>query len=402
MEEKNKIRNTIITISGEPVSGKGTTVKMLVQKLKEQGYADKQIHLESTGKEFRRYFNSIVDLIVNMNDEKKSKEISEREELKEIFESKEYRDIFKKSIADLMNKNMDLSHFTIEQANDAPEFKDVRSIVDTLIDKRMEQKGKIINEEEHPNEVWIIDSRLASFNIPEAFSVRLTANSRVAGERLFNDQSRGNEDHYNNLEDAIKEREKRRIGEKKRFIDIYDYDLEDENNYNLIIDTSYSSVDDIADCILDCEKYFDKEEYFEKKWASPKIFLPMQDEMKTLGRAPMGFSFEEMLESIEKNGYLPNSPIEILDVDNVKYILEGHHRNFAAAQLGKTLVPYKTVAKDDENIPNSGNTARTMAHTDFKCLYGHEEFIERGIPETFSYSFIYPKFIEKLREEERY
>jgi len=32
--DENKIKNKIIAISGEPVSGKGTTVKKMIEKLK--------------------------------------------------------------------------------------------------------------------------------------------------------------------------------------------------------------------------------------------------------------------------------------------------------------------------------------------------------------------------------
>lgn len=55
----------------------------------------------------------------------------------------------------------------------------------------MKQKGEAINREPHPNEIWIIDSRLAFNNIPDAFSVRLTTNADIAGKRLFNDKTRG-------------------------------------------------------------------------------------------------------------------------------------------------------------------------------------------------------------------
>ena len=58
---KNNVRNKIIALSGEPVSGKGTAVKNLIEILEISGYSKEQIHLESTGNDFRRYFNSIID-----------------------------------------------------------------------------------------------------------------------------------------------------------------------------------------------------------------------------------------------------------------------------------------------------------------------------------------------------
>lgn len=400
MEDK-KIRNKIIALSGEPVSGKGTAVKVLIKKLKELGYTDEQIHTMSTGDEFRKYFESIIDLIKNLNNEQNLKKISEREELREFFENEEYRRILSKSIANLIKENTDLSTFTIEDANNRDDFKDIRKIVDTIIDESIIEKGREINQTEHPNEIWIFDSRLAFHNIPEAFSVRLTTNPDVAGERLFNDKSRGKEDsQYETVEEAMRAREERRKGENRRYMERYGVDLKDENNYDLIIDTSYSSPFDIVDVILQCEKCYEDGAEFNKKWASPKIFLPLQGERETLARGMSIFNFEEMLESINENGYFPDKDIEVVNVDGLNYIIEGHHRNFAAAYIGKTLVPYKIIARDDEQLPRYCGTARNRAESiRLSYLYGHEGLIENSEP-GFSYSKLFPEFFQKLKAKE--
>ena len=63
-----QIKNRIIAISGEPVSGKGTTIKKMVEILKKQGYSENNIHVISTGHQFREYFEKIIDFIRNVND----------------------------------------------------------------------------------------------------------------------------------------------------------------------------------------------------------------------------------------------------------------------------------------------------------------------------------------------
>lgn len=400
--EGKKIKNKIITLSGEPVSGKGTTVKMLIKKLEEQGYTQEQIHIESTGHDFRRYFNSIIELILNLSNEEELKKITEKEELKEIFSNEKYRQILMESISKLIKENADLSNFSIEQANNRRDLAEIRKIVDTLIDEKMKEKGKKINQEEHPNEIWIIDSRLAFNNIPEAFSVRLTTIPDIAGERLFMDKTRGKEDcKYKSIEEAKKEREERRIGENARYIEIYGVDLNDENNYDLIIDTSYATPSDIADIIFQCEKYYEEGKKFGKKWASPKTFLPLQRERDTLARGMSMCDFEEMTESINKNGYFPESCIEVVNVDGLNYIIEGHHRNFAAAYVGKTLIPYNIIAKDDENIPGYPGVARDRAESiQLDYLYGHEWLIEKSNP-GFSYSKMFPELYQKLIEKNK-
>lgn len=400
--DNNKIKNKIITISGEPVSGKGTTVKMLIEKLKQQGYTDEQIHLESTGEEFRKYFNSIVDFISNFDNKEKLKEISSREEIKVFLENKEYRDILTKTIADLKRNNVDLSRFTVEQANNRKDFSEIRKVVDYLIDNGIKEKGKEINKESHPDDEWIVESRMAFHNIPESFSIRLTTVANVAGERLFNDKTRGKEDSsYKSVDEAIEEREKRRLGENSRYMQIYGVDLTDENNYDLIIDTSYSSVEDIVNVILECSNCYYNNKEFSKKWASPKIFLPLQTERDTLGKSCSGYDIEKMIKEIKENGYYPDSPIEVLNVDGINYIYEGHHRNFAVAYLGGTLVPYEVIAKDDENIPGTSNTAKQRVQSlSTRELYGHEDLI-RNKDKDFLYSKMFPEIFEKLQQEER-
>lgn len=375
-----KVENAIIAISGQPVTGKGTNVKALIEKLKKIGYKEENIHLESTGQDFRRYFNTIIEFIKNIDNPEIIKELSEKQEIQAIMSNSEYRNIFAKSIAEIKNNNTDLSDFTIEKANNMEELKSIRKIVDTLIDEGMEKKGKEINEKDRLGEIWIIDSRLAFHNIPDAFSVRLTSTPEIAAKRLLNDNSRGKEDRkYKNEEEAKLAREKRRIGENERYKQRYGVDLESPENYDLIIDTSYASIDDISDTILTCLESYLKKEEFSKEWTSPKTLLPLQSKNNTL--------------SINDS----KNSVEIIDVDNCKYIITGANRNFEAAHLGKTLVPYTVLAKDDEQIPNSNWTARKKAQSlTREYLKEHENIIDS----TFSYEDIYPGIYEKAKENE--
>lgn len=399
--EKNNVRNKIIALSGEPVSGKGTAVKNLIEQLEKVGYSKEQIHLESTGNDFREYFNSIIDLITNLKNKEVLKEIRKRKELQSFFENEEHKKALAKTVANLMKENVDLSNFSIQDANNKEEFCGIRKIIDTLIDEGMKEKGKIINQEEHPDDIWIIDSRLAFNNIPEAFSVRLTADPEVAGKRLFNDNTRGKEDsQYENVEEAIKAREERKLGEQKRYLARYGIDLEDEDNYDLIIDTSYAKPSDIATVILSCEHNYENNLKFGKKWTSPGNLLPLQEERDTLANGQSGYNFEEIAKSIKDMGYLPNQLIGVVNVDGINYIVDGHHKNFASAYLGNTLVPYEVLAQDDEKMPQNNNSARTEVDKllTLKKLYGHEWMIKEG-NNKFSYRTRFPELINKLEKE---
>ena len=397
---EDKIKNKIIALSGQPVTGKGTVVKSLNEKFKSQGYNEEKIHIISTGSQFRNYFNSISNFIKNYNNSKEIEEFSENPYLRRFSEKKEYRDALINTIIGLRNNNIDLNNFTIEQANNLKEFHHLRKMVDTFIDSDIAEKGKEINSISRPDEVWIFDSRLAFNNIPDAFAVRLTSTPEIAAERLFNDKSRGEEDSkYETIQEAKIARENRRIGEQKRYLKRYGVDLENEDNYDLIIDTSYSKIEDISDTILSCLECYDKDQPFSKKWTSPKTLLPLQREMDTVQKGSYN-TLDEITKSIKEKGYLPNEAIEIVEVDDIKYIIEGHHRNFASAFLGKTLVPYEILAKNDEFIKGYGqNTARQRANSlQKKYLWGHEWFIEKGQEIPFSYNDIYPGIYDKVKD----
>ena len=387
MEDK-KIRNKIITISGQPVTGKGTNVKAIIEKLKQKGYKDENIHLESTGDAFRKYFNSIIEMIQNIDSEEKAKECGESAEIKELINNEEYRKTLAETIAKLKKSKIDLRNFNIEQANNLEEFKKIRKIVDTLIDQGMAQKGIEINKEEKPDDIWIIDSRLAFHNIPEAFSVRLTSKPEVAGKRLFDDKTRGKEDNkYKSVEEAIQARERRRLGENERYLRRYGVDLDDEDNYDLIIDTSYSTVDDISNTILKCSNLYYQNKYFPKNWASPKIFLPLQPERVTLGKA--SYSMDEMIQSMKEIGYDLTEPITVVEKDGIKGIVEGHHRNFGAAFNGITLIPYIIIEKNNEKAENFLKGATISKLHSHEWLIGNE----------FSYDEIYPGIYDRLKED---
>lgn len=391
-------RNNIISISGMPVSGKSTTIKTMIDKLEKSGYDKSNIHLVSTGKKFREYFNLIVDVIRNSENLEQFDIDFPDNEIRSLFASKEFKESLIQTILQLKKINYDTQKFSIEEANNLEQFKDIRAMIDRTIDENIENLGKNINQTEHKDEIWIIDSRLAFHNIPSSFAVRLTIDEDIAAKRLLNDSSRGKEDNsYRNLEEAKEAVISRTKGEIKRYKERYNIDLEDVDNYNLLIDTSYSTTDDIADIILSCnDRFMQGKDDYAKNWASPKRFLPLQTERETLGRG-LSMNMDEMIERIKSDGYNPLKPINTIKVDGRYYIIDGHHRNFGAALAGKTLVSYNVMAENDEKIINSSNTtARQRAKGICKpYLFGHEWMIGKD----FSYKEIYPDLYDELDQD---
>ena len=205
--------NNIISISGMPVSGKSTTINKIIETLMKKGYESNQIHLVSTGQEFRYYFNFVIELIKNPNKMNDVIEKYNAPKIKELLNNSNFRKSLIRTIIAIRQNGYDLQNFTIEQANNLEYFKDLRYIIDTLIDSNIADLGKKLEEEniaekeklekerktknndefdskkdtenKKRENFWIIDSRLAFNNIPNSFSVRLVIDEVIAAKRLF-------------------------------------------------------------------------------------------------------------------------------------------------------------------------------------------------------------------------
>ena len=237
----SEIKNKIITISGEPASGKSTVVKMLKQKYEEMGYS---VHIEPIGHYWRE---AAVET-------------------------------YKKMKPEIQNP-------TIDEIHADSDFESFRKEIDLALDAKVRKRGEEVNSQLRPNEVFIFDSRLAWQNIPSSYAVRLTVDERMAGIRVYNDQERGKEDQYPTEQAAIEATKTRKEEEIKRYKKRYGVDLTNSDNYDLIVDTSYSNTEELADIIIDGEKSYREGKEYPKMWASPACFIGTQTDRQTCGES---------------------------------------------------------------------------------------------------------------------
>lgn len=327
----DNFKNKIITISGEPASGKSTVVKALTESYENAGY---NVHIISVGKLFREF--SIQEY------------------------SKMYPD----------KKDINLSDFQSDEL-----FKSKVNKIDKLVDNKIENLGKEINSKERPDDVYIVDSRLAWKNIPNSFSVRLTVDDTIAGKRVFNDKSRGNEDSYTTLSQAIFKTKERKSAEIKRYLDKYNVDLTNPDNYNLIIDTAFVNVKDIANTIIQGEDAISNSKYYPKTWASPAYFIPLQGMRDTCSESSAGYKIEDLAKNIKENGYNPDiGTLDIVEKNGIKYLLNGNHRTFGALAAGITIVPYEVLDKDGK-LANEKVDTYTIEKNLSEYLYDYVDII---------------------------
>lgn len=98
---------------------------------------------------------------------------------------------------------------------------------------------------------FVVDSRMAFFFIPSSFKVKLNVNTTVAGERIFNDTERTGEKKYTNVQEAVESLKSRRTLEVERFKRIYQVDIDEDSNFDYIIDTTDKSPEEICAYIME-------------------------------------------------------------------------------------------------------------------------------------------------------
>jgi len=96
----------------------------------------------------------------------------------------------------------------------------------------------------------IVDSRLAWFFIPNSFKVFLQTDIVVAAKRISNDNQRENE-VYLSTEEAVEKIIARKNSENKRYMELYGVDCNDLSHFDLVIDTSYITPEDVSDRIVE-------------------------------------------------------------------------------------------------------------------------------------------------------
>ena len=94
----------------------------------------------------------------------------------------------------------------------------------------------------------IIDSRMAWHFVPDSFAVYMSTDPYVSAKRILH--AKRASEPFGSIEEAVESLRLRRASESKRYMDLYGVDIKDMNNYDLVIDTSAHSPEQVADAIM--------------------------------------------------------------------------------------------------------------------------------------------------------
>lgn len=97
---------------------------------------------------------------------------------------------------------------------------------------------------------FIFDARLAWHFIPDSFKIYLKVEIDIAVERAMTSE-RGKSEKYTSKKEAKERITERRRLEVSRFKDIYNINIENDSNYDLIIDTSHITLEEVIEKILE-------------------------------------------------------------------------------------------------------------------------------------------------------
>ena len=136
---------------------------------------------------------------------------------------------------------------------------------DHYVDDTMAELGKT-------DEKIIFDSRMAWHFVPSSFKIYLYVDVDTATERIFNDTGRVSES-YSDKATARQEIIDRRKSELLRYQNFYHCNLDDYSNYDLIIDTSRATREEVNELVYNSFKAFDEGKEYTKIWLSPKSLI---------------------------------------------------------------------------------------------------------------------------------
>ncbi|MDR0918337.1 MAG: AAA family ATPase [Oscillospiraceae bacterium] len=121
-------------------------------------------------------------------------------------------------------------------------YSEVHPEVDDYIDDGLRELSK-------SDKKYIIDSRMAWHFVVPSYKIYLAVSPMTAAERVFNSPDRGDIESYDNVNNTLIALEERVKSEYKRFKEKYNVDCSDMTNYDLIVDTTLLTPDEVYEVV---------------------------------------------------------------------------------------------------------------------------------------------------------
>jgi CMP/dCMP kinase len=187
----------------------------------------------------------------------------------------------------------------------------------------------------------VVESRMAWHFVPDTLKVYLYISDVAAARRIVGAQRI--DEGYQTIAEATQPILDRRKSEILRFKKYYDVDIDELRNYDLVVDTTYASVDDVVQQITKAHNLGNK----------PACLIDPRNLVPTRSGQPSS----AVEESVRTKGFDLAKPIATLYVEHVFYVVDGHARAAAALRTGTKFVTCTINGSNDEPY-TGGLTAR--------------------------------------------
>ncbi|MFC1691785.1 (d)CMP kinase [Nanoarchaeota archaeon] len=159
----------------------------------------------------------------------------------------------KSTIAKMLCEKLELKHYSIgdlrrkmaeERGMDIYEFNKLGE-KEAFTDKEADDYQTELGKKE---DGFVIDGRLSFHFIPHSKKIFLDADLKTRAERIMKDSRE--KESFDSVESAMAKLEEREESDKKRYKQYYDLDPFDKSLYDIVIDTSKLTPEQIVDEIL--------------------------------------------------------------------------------------------------------------------------------------------------------
>jgi cytidylate kinase len=159
----------------------------------------------------------------------------------------------------------------------------------------------------------VIDSRMSWHFIPESFKIKLEVNPVLAAERII--AANRTEEKYGDFDATLRGLKDRKLSERERFQKYYNVDIEDQDNYDLVIETTDVTPQSIQIVTNDAIKDWLIGKPYEHFWVGARNLIP------------------------SKNKRDLHETVTVMRKDGFYIILNGHKRVTKALDRGYSLTP---------------------------------------------------------------
>lgn len=196
---------------------------------------------------------------------------------------------------------------------------DIHNKYDKMIDeKTVELSQKSVGKD------IVFDSRMAWHFVENSLKVYVTVDPCVAAGRVIQ-AGRGAEEQYASLEEATHSLLKRKRLEDSRFAEMYLVNTTDFHNYDLIVDSTAVSAEELTEMVVEKAK---------SGRPGQEIYLSPQRLFPTRTVQDCGLS--DVAASENESG---QTPVKVIESNGFYSIMDGHHRVSSAIRSGKKLIP---------------------------------------------------------------